>query len=89
MTLEYPAEFRVTEVRRNFAEFFPGRPSELSYGIPYFLRNSVCMRNSVYTEFRGIRNSVFRQYGIFTEFRRNSVFRIMNSVKKNFRRNFF
>ena len=52
------------------------------------------MRNSVYMEFRNIRNSVirnsvFRRYGIFTEFRRNSVFRIMKSVKKKFRRNFF
>ena len=35
-SLECPAEFRDTEFRRNFAEFFPGIPPELSYGIPYF-----------------------------------------------------
>ena len=75
LQVECPAEFHVTEFHRNFAEFFPGIPPELSYGIPYFLRNSVCMRNSVYTKFR---NAEFR---IFTEFRmlRNSAF-LRNSV---------
>ena len=68
-----------------------------------FLRNSAVYGilywgNSVYTEFRNaelriLRNSICYgipyRYGIFTEFRQNSVFRIMNSVKKKFRRNFF
>ena len=50
--LECPAEFRVTEFRRNFAEFFPGIPPEFSYGIPYicgipYIRNSA-MRNFVF-----------------------------------------
>ena len=84
--LECPAEFRVTKFRRNFAKFFPRIPPELSYGIPYFLRNSIYMRNSEYTEFcnaefRMLRNSVFLRnsaeyvipYSVDTEFLRNSA----------------
>ena len=93
--LECPAEFRVTEFRRNYAEFFPGIPPELSYGIPYFLRNSVCMRNSVFygiPYFYGIpRNTEFRIpliqnfYGIPPEFR--IPYHEFRQTK--FRRNFF
>ena len=69
--LECPAEFRVTEFRWNFAEFFPGIPPELSYGIPYFLRNSVCMRNSAF-----LRNSVCYGIPYLNGIPRNTEFRI-------------
>ena len=36
--LECSAEFRDTEFRRKFKEFFPGIPPELSNGIPYFTK---------------------------------------------------
>ena len=71
-TVECPAEFRDTEFRRNFAEFFPGFPPEKSYGIPYCLRNSVRIRNSAIrnsVEFRIPRNSVK-----IAEFRKNTEF---------------
>ena len=61
--IECPAEFRDTEFSRSFAEFFPGIPPEKSYGIPYFLRNSVRIRNSV------LRNSVCYGIPYVTEFR--------------------
>ena len=75
---ECPAQFRVTEFHRNFAEFFPGIPPELSYGISYFtefriytefrmLQNSVCYRIPYVTEFHKILNSALRNsifYGI-------------------------
>ena len=58
-----PAEFRDTEFRRNFADFFPGILPEKNYGIPYFLRNSVCTEfrkdtEFLNAEFRILRNSV-------------------------------
>ena len=67
-TVECPAEFRDTEFRRNFAEFFPGFPPEKSYGIPYFLRNSVCTEFRKDTEFR---NTEFRGIPYSAKFRKN------------------
>ena len=58
LCIECPAEFRVTEFRRNFMDFFSGIPPELSYGIPYILPNSVHIY--VCAEFRFLRNSEFR-----------------------------
>ena len=74
--IECPAEFCVTEFRQNFAEFFARIPPELSYGIPYFLRNSVCMRNSAF-----LQNSVCYGIPYFYGIPWNAEFRILrNSV---------